>query len=100
MARWKQSPWLADLARAYERMHGERRGAVQARVATAAPMPEGWAAQVTDALSRRLGRIVEASFAVDPALLAGFRVRAGDRVFDCSAAARVEQLRRAWVAGA
>ena len=99
MARRKQSAWLADLAKAYERLHRERRGAVQARVATAAPMPEGWAAQLAEALGRRLGRTVEASFAVDPSLLAGFRVRAGDRVFDCSAAARVEQLRRAWMAG-
>ena len=99
MARWKQSAWLADLAKAYERMHGERRGAVQARVATAAPMPEGWAARLAETLGRRLGRTVEASFSVDPALLAGFRVRAGDRVFDCSAQARVEQLRRAWMSG-
>lgn len=96
MDAWKLAPSLPLLARDFERLHEERHGVVRARIVSATPPPAGWAERIAAALGRRLDRAVSAEVVTDPALRAGFRVRVGDQVFDLSAAARLEQLRRAW----
>lgn len=93
---WKLAPSLPLLARDFERLHEDRHGVVRARLTAAALPSADWAGRMATALGARLGRTVLTEVAADPALLAGFRVRVGDQVFDLSAAARLEQLRRVW----
>ncbi len=83
---------LPEIARLYEQLRAEAEGSVRAEVISARPLDEAARARLAEALARRLGRRVELEARVDPALLAGAVVRAGDLVIDGSARARLARL--------
>jgi len=84
-------------AAAYREACERRAGTVRVDVVSAAPLP----APALDRIARAAaaGRAgVRVATAVDPALIAGFRLRIGDTVHDYSAAARLARARRALAA--
>ncbi|HHQ42768.1 MAG TPA: F0F1 ATP synthase subunit delta [Chromatiales bacterium] len=83
---------LPEIAERFERLRAEAEGTVRAEVVSARPLDEAARARLAEALARRLGRRVELETRVDPALLAGAVVRAGDVVIDGSARARLRRL--------
>jgi F-type H+-transporting ATPase subunit delta len=67
----------------------ERRAA---RVESAAPLSDALAATVKANLAQRYGPGLQVSFAVNPELIAGLRVKVGSDVFDGSVRARLNAL--------
>ncbi|MFM1769768.1 MAG: hypothetical protein RJA22_2297 [Verrucomicrobiota bacterium] len=66
-----------------------RRAAV---VESAAPLDAGLQASLRDSLTRRYGSGLNLTFAQNPALLGGVRIRVGSDVFDASVAGRLAAL--------
>lgn len=87
---------LEHLEEWYERHHGR----MQARVASAGVLTPEQSAVLTEQLERIFHSKVSVTWKVDPALLAGFRIHAGGRVFDFTGSARLQQIRRRWVGAA
>ena len=76
-----------------EREGLEGRGQVEVR--SAYPLTPDEEGRIGDAMSNRLGVSVSLSVAVDPDLIGGVVVRAGDLVIDASLRGRLDQLRQA-----
>jgi len=97
---------LPRVADAYRRLLYDRRGIVEAEVASAAPLTDGERDALRGHLERLAGRRVELRERLDPSLLGGLVVRIGDRLYDASVRGRLERLRtqllaagRGWAAG-
>ncbi|MEN9360945.1 MAG: hypothetical protein RL095_2480 [Verrucomicrobiota bacterium] len=84
---------LAALCEEYESLWCERAGVAKVTVTSADSLAPSEIATLQERLAARLGKKVELSTIVDSSLIAGFRARAGDLVFDCSARTQLEQLR-------
>src|SRR5262245_37002024 len=65
-----------------------------ARVATAVPLDAADRAVVEATLAERYGSGIDATFAVDPALIGGMRLSVGSDVYDGSVRARLDALDR------
>ena len=63
-----------------------------ARVESAVPLPPELRADLTTMLGRRYGEGTATTFAEDPALIAGVRIRVGSDVYDGSVAGRLAEL--------
>lgn len=75
-----------------------QRDRLVAEITVAAPIDDAQRQRLADALSRLKGRAVRVNVSVDPSVLGGVHVRIGDEVIDGTAAARLEQARRAVLA--
>jgi F-type H+-transporting ATPase subunit delta len=71
------------------RLELERRRAL---VESAAPLDEGLREAILDGLARTYGPGLETTFAHDPRLIAGMRIRVGSEVYDDSVRARLAVL--------
>ena len=71
------------------RLNLQQRTAV---VESATALPEDLRDSVTDALRRTYGASLEATFAVNPALVGGMRIKVGSDVYDGSVRARLAGL--------
>ena len=78
----------------YRRLLDERMGRVHVQVTVAHALDEAGMAEVQIELSRMLGKTAVPEIKVDPTILGGILVRAGDTVFDGSVKHRMERLRR------
>jgi F-type H+-transporting ATPase subunit delta len=63
-----------------------------AKVESAVPLDPSTRAVIESGLARRYGRPMEISFGVEPALIAGLRLRAASEVYDDSLRARLRAL--------
>jgi len=63
-----------------------------ARVQSAAPLPEDMRAQVVADVERTYGPGIETSFAENPALIGGVRLKVGSDVYDSSVRARLDAI--------
>jgi len=84
---------LRELALEVHEIWLERRGEVEVRVASAVPLPPALREELVRALAARLGRRPVLVETVEPGLLGGLVVRAGDGKLDSSVArtlARIE----------
>jgi F-type H+-transporting ATPase subunit delta len=63
-----------------------------ARVASADPLDADLRGAVEAGLARRYGRELAATFAVDPALIGGIRVRVGNDVYDGTVRGALDEL--------
>ena len=63
-----------------------------AEVDSAVPLDAATRAAVEDSLARRFGRAMTTTFAVDPGLIAGVRLKAGGELFDDTVRARLAAL--------
>jgi F-type H+-transporting ATPase subunit delta len=89
---------LPEIAELYAEMRRAHEGVVRAVVTSAVPLEEAQRASLAAALERRFGRRIELETAVDPELLGGAVIRAGELVIDGSVRNRLRQLRDALTA--
>jgi len=83
---------LPQIAAQYAALRAEVENTVDVTVTSALPLTAEQSAKLTDALTRRLRRTVRLNTTVDPSLIGGALVRAGDFVVDGSLRGRIERL--------
>ena len=83
---------LPEIAAYYEVLRSAAENTVDVEVVSAVPLDTAQADKLTQALCTRLKRRVRMQTSVDPALLGGAVVRAGDLVIDGSLKGRLERL--------
>jgi F-type H+-transporting ATPase subunit delta len=83
---------LAEISTQYEVLRAEAEATIDAEVVSAFAVDAAQQQSIAGALQKRLGRKVNITCKVDPALLGGAIVRAGNLVIDGSALGRLEKL--------
>lgn len=83
---------LPAIAVQYEQMRADAESTADVTVTAAVPLTAEQQAKFTAALTKRLNRTVRLHCAVDPNLVGGALVRAGDFVIDGSLKGRLEKL--------
>jgi F-type H+-transporting ATPase subunit delta len=86
---------LPEITALFEQRKREAEKVLQVRVRTAAPIDASETARLKDALKRRFGRDIELEQSVDPAVIGGAVIDAGDVVIDGSVRGRLHQLEAA-----
>lgn len=84
--------YLAEIARAFEQSKAEHEGTVDVALTTAFELQPEQEQQLSSALKAKLGREVRITSNIDPELIGGFRLSAGDMVIDGSVSAQLGQL--------
>jgi F-type H+-transporting ATPase subunit delta len=92
LAENKRLPFLPEISQLFEQLKDEAEGVVDVRITSAAQMEAGEQKQLVAALEKRFGRKVHVETAVDPSLIGGAVVRAGDLTIDGSLKSRLERL--------
>ena len=90
----KREEVLFDVIPALRDLHDKQRGMVRATLTTAVELSEGELTPFRELLADRLGGEVTLFHKVDPDLIAGFRLRYGDRIIDGSVARSISEIRR------
>lgn len=85
-------PLLPAVHEQFQALKANLERTIDVDVVTAAPLSEALHARLTTALGKRLGRDVRVAVSVDPALLGGAVIRAGDTVIDGSLRGRLNKL--------
>ena len=80
------------IARQYESLRAQEEGIIEAELETAFEIEDEQRSSLVAALQKRLGRKVRLTSNVNPDLLGGVVVRAGDWVIDGSVRARLDKL--------
>lgn len=83
---------LPEIAALFEQRKREAERILQVRVRSATPIDETETAKLKDALKRRFGRDIELEQTLDPSVLGGAVIDAGDVVIDGSVRGRLHQL--------
>lgn len=83
---------VAAVADAFAEMADEAAGVVRAEARTVVALSGEQRARLAAVLSRMTGRRVVLEERIDPGILAGVRVRVGDRLVDGSAAGRLQRM--------
>ncbi|MEO6078920.1 MAG: F0F1 ATP synthase subunit delta [Steroidobacteraceae bacterium] len=83
---------LPDIARLFQAMKDDAEGTVDVTVTSAAAMQDAEREQIAAALAKRFGRKVRVHTEVDPSLIGGAVLRAGDMVIDGSIKSRLERM--------
>jgi F-type H+-transporting ATPase subunit delta len=78
----------------FERLADEAAGRVRARVTTAVELSAEDRDRISDQLSKRLGKEVRITAAVDRKIMGGLKLQYGDHLIDATIASRLQQLRR------
>jgi F-type H+-transporting ATPase subunit delta len=88
---------LPVIAELYEQMRADAEGSVEAELIAAMDVDAAAQDKIAQALKARLNRDVTLTFKVDPALLGGAVIRAGDLVIDGSVRGRLQKLASALI---
>jgi F-type H+-transporting ATPase subunit delta len=72
------------------KVHAEQK--IEVKITSASPVDSDLAATLSGSLQRKLGRNVELTLEVDPALIGGAVIEAEDRVIDASVRSRLQRL--------
>jgi F-type H+-transporting ATPase subunit delta len=91
-------PLLPEIAGMYAELRAEAERVVKATVTSATMLPDAELATIKTALRKRFGRDVDVATAVDPALIGGAVITAGDVVIDGSLRGKLERLQSALAA--
>lgn len=83
---------LPEIVEVFEELKNTAEARVEATVQSAFPMSPEQVRALEQGLTRKLSRAVTVKVIVDPALIGGTLVRAGDLVIDDSVRGRLEQL--------
>ncbi|HEY6822962.1 MAG TPA: F0F1 ATP synthase subunit delta [Steroidobacteraceae bacterium] len=83
---------LPEIAELFDTLKDEAEGIADVTVTSAAPLDEAQRARIGAALERRLARKARLHFEIDPALIGGAVLRAGDLVIDGSLRTRLERI--------
>jgi F-type H+-transporting ATPase subunit delta len=92
MAEAHRLPALPDVVLQFEQLKTDAERAVEVEVTSAMALTAAQKERLAGALARRLERTVRIKETVDPELLGGAVVRAGDLVIDGSLRSRIEQM--------
>jgi F-type H+-transporting ATPase subunit delta len=84
--------YLPEIAELFDTLKDDAEGVVDVTVTSAAPLDEARRRSLSAALERRLRRKVRLHCAIDPALIGGAMLRAGDLVIDGSLRTRLERI--------
>jgi len=88
---------LPEISAHFEALKANIENTVDVTVTSATPVSEDKLVQITQALETRLGRDVRIATEVDPTLIGGAVIKAGDVVIDGSMRARLDGLANALV---
>jgi F-type H+-transporting ATPase subunit delta len=86
---------LPEMAALYAQLRAEAENVVKATITSATPLDAAELAKLHDALKKRFGREVEIETAVDPELIGGAIIDAGDVVIDGSVRNKLARLESA-----
>lgn len=95
LAENRRTVLLPEIAALFEELRAEAQKIVRARVTSAQPLDDAALAKLRESLRARFGRDVEIEAAVDPALIGGAVIDAGDVVIDGSVRSRLARLETA-----
>jgi F-type H+-transporting ATPase subunit delta len=84
--------YLPEIAQLFGTLKDDAEGVADVTVTSAAPLDEAQRGRIGAALERRLRRKVRLHFQIDPALIGGAMLRAGDLVIDGSLRTRLERI--------
>ena len=84
--------FLPEIAALFDALKDDAEGTVDVTVTSAAPLSAEQAGELTRALETRFGRKVRVELEVDPKLVGGAVLRAGDLVIDGSLKSKLERL--------
>jgi F-type H+-transporting ATPase subunit delta len=84
--------FLPEIARLFDSLKDDAEGMVDVTVTSAAAIDEAQRNRIGVALERRLKRKARLHFEIDPALIGGAVLRAGDLVIDGSLRTRLERI--------
>jgi F-type H+-transporting ATPase subunit delta len=85
---------IIGVAKEYHHQYDVHRGVLRISVTSAVALDDAMRAGVADAVGRRTGKRIVATYAVDPTLLAGVTVRVGDEILDSSLQHQLDLLRQ------
>lgn len=94
LVRKRREAILGAVAREYNKLQLQARGAEALTVTTAKPLADSELRSLVERLERTYGRKFEVNVKHDPHLIGGVRVAMGDRLIDGSVAGRLEELSR------
>ena len=83
---------LPDMHSQYEQLRREAEGEMEAHVVSAYELTDDQAGRIVEALGKRLSRKIKITSEVDPSLIGGAIIRAGDLVIDGSIRGRLAGL--------
>jgi F-type H+-transporting ATPase subunit delta len=92
LAQNRRLGYLPEIAANYEAMRAEVEQVADVEIVAAAELNDAQRNRLTEALKKRLSRDVRLHVSVDPSLIGGAIVRAGDLVIDGSLKARLDRL--------
>ncbi|MGN6454296.1 MAG: F0F1 ATP synthase subunit delta, partial [Steroidobacteraceae bacterium] len=84
--------YLPEIAQLFDSLKDEAEGMADVTVSSASPLDEAQRSKLSAALEQRLRRKVRLHFEIDPALIGGAVLRAGDLVIDGSLRTRLERI--------
>lgn len=84
---------IRPIRKAVHALHEERAGRLHVHVTSAIPLAEEFQQRIAGAVRERFQREPILDLHVDPALLGGLRIRIGDRQYDATVRARIDNLR-------
>jgi F-type H+-transporting ATPase subunit delta len=84
--------YLPEIAQLFDSLKDEAEGVADVTVSSAAQLDEAQRRKLSAALEQRLRRKVRLHFEIDPALIGGAVLRAGDLVIDGSLRTRLERI--------
>jgi len=97
LANYKRLSVLPDIYILFEQLRADVEKTLRVKVKSAVTLSDGHSAKLSASLTKKLGRPVELEYELDPHLLGGFVIYAGDRVIDSSIRGQLEKLRDAVV---
>lgn len=91
----RRLPLLPEIAALYEQLRADAERVLKAQVRSALPLEAEEVQALREGLARRFGRRVELETVLDPELLGGAMIVAGDQVIDGSVRAKLGRLHSA-----
>jgi F-type H+-transporting ATPase subunit delta len=95
LAENRRLPLLPELTALYEQLRADAERVVHARVTAASQLDDAAVQTIRASLKRRFGQDVQLELAVDPALIGGAIIDAGDVVIDGSLRGKLKRLQNA-----
>lgn len=89
----RRLPLLPEIANLYVRLKQQAEQQLQVRVVSATPLDDDQAKRMTEALAKRFNCAIELDSEIDPGVLGGAVIYAGDQVIDGSLRGRLNKLR-------
>lgn len=83
---------LTEIAEVFDALKADAEQSIEADVVSAVPLKDQQLAQISTALKKRLKRDVQLKPQIDPALVGGLIIRAGDLVIDGSVTGQLRAL--------